>query len=87
VTENKTSRDQQTDQQEDVQGDADEVLKDPLRLVGEGLAEFVLGGPTVGGPSPYVSGWPKKVGLIFTELLPVVGELVPGIGGCGRWGS
>ena len=32
------------------------------------------GGPTVSGPSPYLPGWPKKVGLIFTELLPVVGR-------------
>lgn len=36
------------------------------------------GGPTVGGPSPYLPNWPKKVGLIFTELLPVVGEGITG---------
>ena len=30
------------------------------------------------GPSPYLPGWPKKVGLIFTELLPVVGEGITG---------
>ena len=37
------------------------------------------GGPTVGGPSPFLAGWPVKVGIINTELLPVVGE---GITGC-----
>ena len=36
------------------------------------------GGPAVNGPSPYLPGWPKKVGLIFTELLPVVGEGITG---------
>jgi hypothetical protein len=36
------------------------------------------GGPTVSGPDPYLPGWPKKVGLIFTELLPVVGEGITG---------
>ena len=36
------------------------------------------GGPDLGGPSPYLPGWPKKVGLIFTELLPVVGEGITG---------
>jgi hypothetical protein len=36
------------------------------------------GGPTVSGPSPYVTGWPKKVAFIFKELLPVVGEGVTG---------
>ena len=32
----------------------------------------------VGGPSPYLPGWPVKVGIINTELLPVVGEGVTG---------
>ena len=36
------------------------------------------GGPTVGGPSPYLAGWPKRVGHIFAELLPVVGEGITG---------
>jgi hypothetical protein len=26
------------------------------------------------GPSPFLPGWPVKVGLVFAELLPVVGE-------------
>ncbi|MEA2272995.1 MAG: hypothetical protein QOI98_1703, partial [Solirubrobacteraceae bacterium] len=26
------------------------------------------------GPSPFTPGWPVKVGLVFAELLPVVGE-------------
>ncbi len=36
------------------------------------------GGPNLGGPSPYVAGWPVKMGIINTELLPVVGEGVTG---------
>jgi hypothetical protein len=36
------------------------------------------GGPSVGGPSPFASGWPKKLAFIFKELLPVVGEGVTG---------
>jgi hypothetical protein len=36
------------------------------------------GGPTVSGPSPFVSGWPVKMGIINRELLPVVGEGVTG---------
>jgi hypothetical protein len=36
------------------------------------------GGPTVSGPSPFLSGWPKKVPFIFAELLPVVGEGMTG---------
>jgi hypothetical protein len=36
------------------------------------------GGPSVGGPSPFVVGWPVKLGIINTELLPVVGEGVTG---------
>jgi hypothetical protein len=36
------------------------------------------GGPTVSGPSPFASGWPVKVGFIFAELLPVVGEGITG---------
>jgi hypothetical protein len=36
------------------------------------------GGPTVSGPSPFVTGWPKKMAFIFAELLPVVGEGMTG---------
>jgi hypothetical protein len=36
------------------------------------------GGPTVGGPSPFLPGWPVKLGIINTQLLPVVGEGVTG---------
>jgi hypothetical protein len=36
------------------------------------------GGPAVGGPSPYLPGWPVKLGIINTQLLPVVGEGVTG---------
>ncbi len=36
------------------------------------------GGPTVGGPSPFLPGWPVKLGIILTEILPVVGEGVTG---------
>ncbi len=36
------------------------------------------GGPSVGGPSPFVTGWPKKLAFINKELLPVVGEGVTG---------
>ena len=36
------------------------------------------GGPDLSGPGPFLPGWPKKVGLIFTELLPVVGEGITG---------
>jgi Subtilase family len=36
------------------------------------------GGPSVGGPSPFLAGWPVKMGLINRELLPVVGEGVTG---------
>jgi hypothetical protein len=36
------------------------------------------GGPTVGGPSPFLAGWPVKLAIINTELLPVVGEGVTG---------
>jgi hypothetical protein len=35
------------------------------------------GGPTVSG-TPYVAGWPVKMGIINRELLPVVGEGVTG---------
>ena len=30
------------------------------------------------GPSPFLPGWPVKLGIINTELLPVVGEGVTG---------
>jgi Subtilase family len=36
------------------------------------------GGPTVSGPSPFLPGWPVKLAIINTELLPVVGEGVTG---------
>jgi hypothetical protein len=36
------------------------------------------GGPTVSGPTPYLPNWPKRIGLVFTELLPVVGEGITG---------
>jgi Subtilase family len=36
------------------------------------------GGPTVSGPSPFLAGWPFKLGIINTQLLPVVGEGVTG---------
>jgi hypothetical protein len=36
------------------------------------------GGPSVTGPSPFVAGWPKRVPLLFAELLPVVGEGMTG---------
>jgi hypothetical protein len=36
------------------------------------------GGPTPGSTSAYLTGWPKKVGFIFAELLPVVGEGMTG---------
>jgi hypothetical protein len=36
------------------------------------------GGPTVAGPSPFLTGWPKKLAFIKEELLPVVGEGVTG---------
>lgn len=36
------------------------------------------GGPSVGGPSPFLAGWPVKLGIINRELLPVVGEGVTG---------
>ena len=36
------------------------------------------GGPTLGGPSPFLPGWPVKLAIINTELLPVVGEGVTG---------
>jgi hypothetical protein len=42
------------------------------------------GGPTVSGPSPYLTGWPKKVAFINKELLPVVGEGVTGSPVIGR---
>ena len=36
------------------------------------------GGPNLGGPSPYLPGWPKKLAFINKELLPVVGEGMTG---------
>jgi hypothetical protein len=36
------------------------------------------GGPTVSGPSPYLTGWPKKLAFINKELLPIVGEGITG---------
>src|SRR5439155_12666143 len=36
------------------------------------------GGPSVGGQSPFLTGWPKKLAFINKELLPVVGEGVTG---------
>jgi hypothetical protein len=36
------------------------------------------GGPSVGGPSPFAAGWPKKIPFINAELLPVVGEGITG---------
>jgi hypothetical protein len=30
------------------------------------------------GPTPFATGWPVKVGKLFTELLPVVGEGITG---------
>ena len=38
----------------------------------------IRGTGRVGGGSPYLPGWPFKVGKIFTELLPVVGEGITG---------
>ena len=35
-------------------------------------------GPPSAAPTAYLTGWPKKVGFIFAELLPVVGEGITG---------
>jgi len=35
-------------------------------------------GDLLKGPSPYLDGWPAKIGKVFAELLPIVGEGITG---------
>jgi subtilase family protein/hemolysin type calcium-binding protein len=57
------------------------VQSDQLDLGNSRLYAFKPSGDRDGNPSPndaVVSGWPSRVGLLLTEILPVVGEGITG---------